>query len=114
MRQLVNDDHLQKFRGSLPEDRRYPDFMFCLEFAALHPGYEGVAAQGVLNDMDLAVVGYPAQRLCRTQKLVLYRHGKIVERFVGPDVMSFRILLHQKTAQSVFREQLAHPCGDLL
>ena len=49
--------------------------------------------------MNLPVVYNPAQRLDGTHELVLHINGKVIERLIGPDIVRFRISLHNHTAQ---------------
>jgi len=59
--------------------------------------------------MDLPVVCNPAQRLGGAHELVLDSNGKVIERFIGSDIVRLRISLHKDAAQAVFRYQLRHP-----
>lgn len=111
--QFVHHDHLQKFKGCDLEGRGDSDLVLGLEFGALYPGDKIMYPEGVVEDFNLSVVADFAQRWRLPQKLVLARHGEIVERLVGADVVRRRVLLQQDLAQAIFGDELRHLVGQL-
>lgn len=113
VRQFVHDNHPEEFFRRSSEDRCHPDLVLGLESAPLHPGDEGVASQGVLDDVHLAIVGHFAQWLRGTDEFVFDTHCKVVEGLVGTDVMGGGIFSRQQAAKPVLRNQLLHLGDDL-
>ncbi len=55
MSQLVRDDHLEKGRVGLLKQGGDADLVLGLELVALYPADVGMQAEGILDDVDLAV-----------------------------------------------------------
>ncbi|MNL66039.1 hypothetical protein D3C87_1904500 [compost metagenome] len=87
MRQLVHGDHLQEFGRHGLEQRRHPDLVLGAQLAALHARDVGVLAQGMLNHMDLAVVGNFIDQVAVAQIGVLQVRHVLVQRAVGADIV---------------------------
>ncbi len=106
--QLVDDDHAQKSLGRLLEQCTDADLMPCIEAASLHHGAARVQAQGVVDHMDAAVVGYLVQRAGIAHVPALEGIHIVIEALVRAHGMGLGMLAQQPGLGLVIGQPATH------
>ena len=101
----MHGDHAQEFERRVAEDAGDADLVLGLELAALDARDLRVQAEGVLDHVDLAVVGDLRDRLGVAQVVVFQLLHVVVERAVGAQAVGARVARAEQGAEPVLLQQ---------
>src|SRR5690606_36051942 len=108
VRQLVDDDHLQKLRRGLAKQRGHADLLLRLELVALHPRHRGMQAEGAVGEVQAIVVKHFVYRRGAFQVVLFQSLHVAIQRLVALDFMPAGIAPLQIVAQTLLGDQLAN------